>query len=87
MNDQGKQVLRDIIGALSTAIVELCRSIEKQQQGKFSRQPVIVALQNAATNLPADSENGQMIKTILGNIAAELESGNQRAVRVPIGKE
>jgi len=87
MTARDEQVLRDIIGALSSAIVELCRSIEKQQPVDFSRQPVIVALRNVATNLPADSENREMIKTILENMARELESGNQSAVRVPIGKK
>ncbi len=84
MNERDKQILSDAIGALSTAIVVFCRSLESQHQNDtFSRQPVIAAIQAAATNLPPNSVNGPMIKTILENIAAELESGNRRAVSIP----
>ena len=86
MNERDEQILRDVIAALSTAIVAFCRSLELQLQNKtFSRQPVIVAIKAAAVNLPPGSENGQMIQAILGNIAAELESGNHRAVQIPFG--
>jgi hypothetical protein len=86
MNERDEQILRDVIGALSTVIVAFCRSLESQHRNDaFSRQPVISAIQKAAADLPPNSDNGPMIKAILGNIAAELESGNQRAVRIPFG--
>jgi len=73
LTDQDKQLLSDIVGALSTAIAQVCRSLELQQQGKISRRPISVAIQDAAGRLPANLENGQAIKTILANISAELD--------------
>ncbi len=88
MNERDKQILSDVIGALSTAIVVFCRSLESQNRNDtFSRQPVISAIQDAARNLPPNSVNGPMIKAILENIAAELESGNRRAVQIPFDTE
>ena len=86
MNPQsdGEQLMQAIIGALSTAIVEMCRSIERQWGNTtFNRQSVIVALQDAARKQPIDSDSGRTAKAILENIAVELESGNRRAGPIP----
>ena len=81
LTDQDKQLLSDIVGALSTAIAQVCRSLEQQPKGEISRRPISVAIQEAAGRLPANLENGQAIKTILTNISAELDGRPTTPVR------
>lgn len=88
MNNNDENLLRDIIGALSTAVVVVCRSVEREfqkAQPNFNRRSVIVALQGVARDLPVTTSNRLTIKAILENIAVELESGDRRASTIPLG--
>jgi hypothetical protein len=86
MSPSDEQLLRDITGALTKAIVVVVRSIEAQLVGSLQRQTIIAELKSAAQKIPADSSNYQTTKAILENIAVSLEDGNHQPRRLPLGK-
>ena len=84
MSDHGEQVMRDIIAALSTAMVQMVRSIEAQHKNdSISRQPVSVAIRNAAQSLPSNLTNRQLIQEILLNISVELDGNLPTPLQFP----
>lgn len=81
----GEDIIRDIIGTFSMVIVELGKSLEKQQTG-FMRRQFATTLRDAVRTVPADSENLPMIKDILENIAADIAGDETKPRRIKFSR-
>lgn len=85
MTERDEQLMRDVVSALSTAMVQIVRVIENQTG--LQRQAVIAALKDAGNRsftFSKDPGSRQMQLQILSNIAVEMENGAARPDRITI---
>ena len=77
MTKQDKDDLKEVVEALSTAMVTMCRAIEVQWGNDgFQRNQVMAALKVEGQKALPGSASGTMRKSILDYIADRLEGRN-----------
>jgi hypothetical protein len=90
MSQREDDLLRDVVSALSTAMVTIVRALVAQSEKSghpISMAPIVTALKyagNSSGNFSHDAEARTMQLTILKNIAEQLESERARTESIPL---
>jgi hypothetical protein len=90
MSQRDDQLLRDVVNALSTAMVTIVRALVGQSEKSghpINPHSIVAALNNAGSSSPNfshDTETRTMQLTILKNIADQLENENARTEPIPL---
>ncbi len=90
MGQREDQLLRDVVSALSTAMVIIVRALVAQSEKSghpISTAPIVAALkraENSSATFSHDDEARTMQFTILKNIAEQLESERARSEPIPL---
>jgi hypothetical protein len=90
MSQREDQLLRDVVSALSTAMVTIVRAIvihSEKSDHPLNLAAIINALKHAGSssaNFSHDAEARTMQLTILKNIAEQLENDRARTDTIPL---
>ncbi len=90
MTQREDQLLRDVVNALSTAMVTIVRALVVQSEKSghpINAHSIVAALKQAGSSSPNfshDTETRTMQLTILKNIADQLENEHARTEPIPL---
>ena len=82
MTKDQAEFMTDLIAVISTVMVETCRSMARQSGGSISRHLVALDIEKSAAAILPGLKNGALVKTIMVNIAAQLDDKPFTPLRV-----